>query len=119
MNPRHVTYQAKQLALNMARSAFAPPSALREIPVMGRSGLAVIEAGLVNMREGRYISDHDRKIGGELARVISGGDVAGPTSVSGSHLLDLECESFLRLCGESRTHERMLALLTTGKPLRN
>ena len=41
------------------------------------------------------------------------------TEVSEQHLLDLECESFLRLCGEAKTRERMVALLETGKPLRN
>jgi 3-hydroxyacyl-CoA dehydrogenase len=39
--------------------------------------------------------------------------------VSERHLLDLERESFLRLCGERKTLERMQSLLKTGKPLRN
>ena len=86
---------------------------------LGRGGFAVIETGLINMLEGRFISEHDRKIGGELARILSGGDIAGPTTVSEQHILDLECEAFLRLCGEPKTHERVGALLTTGKPLRN
>ncbi len=36
-----------------------------------------------------------------------------------SRMLELELESFLRLCGEKKTQERMIALLETGKPLRN
>jgi 3-hydroxyacyl-CoA dehydrogenase len=119
MNRRFLTFDAKNLALVMARSAFVPPNPETALPVMGRGGLAVLETGLINMHEGRFISEHDRKIGRELARILSGGDVAGPTTVSEQHLLDLECESFIRLCGESKTQERMLALLKTGKPLRN
>ena len=39
--------------------------------------------------------------------------------VSEQHLLDLEREGFLALAGERKTQERIHALLTTGKPLRN
>ena len=86
---------------------------------MGRGGIAVIETGLLNMFEGRFISEHDRKIGRELATILSGGDVAGPTTVSESYLLELEQEAFLRLSGEPKTHARIESLLRTGKPLRN
>jgi 3-hydroxyacyl-CoA dehydrogenase len=109
---------ARALALARARAGrLAPPPA--PLPVMGRGGIAVIETMLVNLAEGRFISEHDRKIGREIARVLCGGDLAGPSLVSEQHLLDLERESFLRLCGEPRTHERIEALLRTGKPLRN
>jgi len=89
------------------------------LPVMGRDGLALLSTGLFNMQQGRFISEHDEKIGRELARILSGGDVGGPTTVSEQRILDLECESFLRLCGEPKTHDRMIRLLQTGKPLRN
>jgi 3-hydroxyacyl-CoA dehydrogenase len=119
MNRDYLTSDAKEIALGLARAGFIPPAAERELPVMGRGGLAVLEYGLVNMAEGRFISEHDRKIGRELATILAGGDVSGPTTVSEQHILDLECESFLRLCGESKTQERMISLLETGKPLRN
>jgi 3-hydroxyacyl-CoA dehydrogenase len=71
------------------------------------------------MQEGGWISEHDRKIGRELARILGGGDVPGPTTVSEQQMLDLERESFLRLMGERKTLERMQHILKTGKPLRN
>jgi 3-hydroxyacyl-CoA dehydrogenase len=89
------------------------------VPVMGRAGLALVESVLFNMQEGHYISEHDRKIGRELGRILSGGDIPGPTTVSAQHMLDLEREVFLRLCGERKSLERMQAILKTGKPLRN
>jgi 3-hydroxyacyl-CoA dehydrogenase len=110
---------AKDLALAMAKTGFEAPLPAREVPVMGRAGLALIETVLFNMVEGGYASDHDRKIGLELAKILCGGDVPGPTTVSEQHLLDLERESFLRLCGERKSLERMQAILKTGKPLRN
>jgi 3-hydroxyacyl-CoA dehydrogenase len=118
MNGDHRVRAAKAKALGLARSSEATFRAA-PIPVMGRGGLALLETGLFNMLEGRFISAHDRKIGREIARVLSGGDVAGPTTVSEQHMLDLERESFLRLCGEPKTHARIEALLKTGKPLRN
>lgn len=118
MNRDHLTSDAKELALAMASAGWQPESPAM-IPVMGRGGIAVVESALVNMHEGRFISGHDRKIGGEIARILSGGEIAGPTEVSAQHILDLEREAFLRLCGETKTQERIMALLKTGKPLRN
>jgi len=119
MNGDHRVADAKDLALAMARAGFEAPLPASQIPVLGRAGVALIESALYNMEEGAYISEHDRKIGRELARILSGGDVPGPTTVSERHILDLERESFLRLCGERKTLERMQAILKTGKPLRN
>jgi 3-hydroxyacyl-CoA dehydrogenase len=119
MNADHRVHDAKQLALAMAATGFQPPLPDREIPVMGRAGIALIETVLYNMLEGGFVSEHDRKIGLELAKILSGGDVPGPTTVSEQHVFDLERESFLRLCGERKSLERMQAILKTGKPLRN
>jgi 3-hydroxyacyl-CoA dehydrogenase len=119
MNADHRIADAKDLALAMARAGFEPARPDQDIPVMGRAGVALAESVLFNMEEAGYISAHDRKIGRELARILSGGDVPGPTTVPAQHMLDLERESFLRLCGERKSLERMLAILKTGKPLRN
>ena len=86
---------------------------------MGRAGVALCESVLYNMEQAGWISAHDRKIGGKLARILSGGDVPGPTTVSHDHMLRLEREAFLSLCGERKTLERMQSILKTGKPLRN
>jgi 3-hydroxyacyl-CoA dehydrogenase len=34
-------------------------------------------------------------------------------------MLDLEIEAFMSLCGEQKTQDRIAAMLTNGKPLRN
>ena len=119
MNGDHRVADAKDLALAMARAGFETPLPEREIPVMGKAGVALVESVLYNMEQAGYVSEHDRKIGLELGRILSGGDVPGPTAVSEQHILDLERESFLRLCGERKSLERMQAILQTGKPLRN
>ena len=40
-------------------------------------------------------------------------------AVSEQHILDLEREAFLSLCGEPKTRERIQHMLSKGKPLRN
>jgi 3-hydroxyacyl-CoA dehydrogenase len=119
MNGDHRVADAKDLALAMARAGFESPRPELDIPVMGKAGLALVETVLFNMEEAGYISEHDRKITKELGRILSGGAVPAPTTVSEQYLLDLERESFLRLCGERKSLERMQAILKTGKPLRN
>ena len=58
-------------------------------------------------------------IGRKLAWILAGGELPHATTVSEQHLLDLEREAFLSLCGETKTQERMQYTLKTGKTLRN
>ena len=109
---------AKQTALGLARAGYrpAPP---RRIKVVGNGGAATMNAALHNLADVHRISEHDAKIGRHLARILSGGDVAPGAIVSEQHLLDLEREAFLSLCGEEKTRARIQTMLTTSKPLRN
>ena len=81
-----------------------------------RAGGAEARASTWRGAAGR-ISDHDALIGRKLAWVLSGGDLAHRGAVSEQHLLDLEREAFLSLCGERQTQERIAHTLKTGKPL--
>lgn len=119
MNRDHLTADAKDLALAMARGNHVSPTPDEAIPVMGTAGLGLAESVLFNMEQGGYISAHDRKIGMALAGIISGGAVPPGTTVTEKHMLDLEREAFMRLLGERKTLERMEYILKTGKPLRN
>ena len=109
---------AVRTARGLADDGYRPPVETR-IPVLGRRGIAAAEALTYNQLVARQVSEHDRKIALELARVMSGGEVAEGTLVSEEHLLDLEREAFLRLLGERLTRDRIRHTLKTGKPLRN
>ena len=74
---------------------------------------------LRSLEAAHQISAHDAKIGRHLARILSGGDVPAGAIVSEQHILDLERQAFLSLCGEAKTRDRIQAMLTTNKPLRN
>jgi 3-hydroxyacyl-CoA dehydrogenase len=109
---------AKQIVLGLVRAGHrAPPPRL--IKVVGTSGMATMEAALHNLADAHRISEHDKKIGTHLARILSGGDVPSGTKVTEQTILDLEREAFLSLCGEEKTRARIQHMLTTSKPLRN
>ena len=109
---------AKQLALGLARAGYRPPPP-RRIRVIGEGGQATLGRRCINLLGAHQISAHDAKISGHLARVLSGGAVPAGATVSEQHILDLEREAFLSLCGEPKTRDRIQHMLQKSKPLRN
>ncbi len=91
----------------------------RLFPVAGRSGIATIKAQLVNMRDGGFISAHDFHIASLIAGVVCGGDVDAGTLVSEEYLMAMERKAFCSLIQHPKTQERIMGMLSTGKPVRN
>ncbi|CAM4148035.1 3-hydroxyacyl-CoA dehydrogenase/enoyl-CoA hydratase family protein [Comamonas aquatilis] len=91
----------------------------RPFPVAGRSGIATIKGSLVNMRDGGFISEFDQHVAGLIANVVCGGDVDAGTLVDEAYLMKLERQAFCHLIAHPKTHERILGMLNTGKPVRN
>jgi 3-hydroxyacyl-CoA dehydrogenase len=118
MNPERLVADAKAAALALG-AGYVPGAPRQDIPVEGEAGFATLKMGIHLAREGGYISEYDAVIGEKLAHVLSGGRLAGGQTVSEQHLLDLEREAFLSLCGQPKTQERIQAMLKTGKTLRN
>ena len=111
-------YEAKQIALSLVMAGYKPPRPAL-IPVMGENFRGLVDAIIMNMRYGNFISDYDLVVSRKVAHVLSGGDCAEGTYLSEQEILDLEREAFLSLMGETKTHERIMFMLTKGKPLRN
>jgi 3-hydroxyacyl-CoA dehydrogenase len=118
MNGDHLLGEAKREARHMSDSNFRPP-APEKIYVGGRDLLAAIHMQLLQMVEGKFISEHDHLIAKKLAWVLCGGDLSGPTWVDEQYILDLERQAFVYLIQQPKTQERILHVLTRGKPLRN
>ncbi|SMF98311.1 3-hydroxyacyl-CoA dehydrogenase/enoyl-CoA hydratase family protein [Burkholderia singularis] len=110
---------AKKEARALADAGYRPPLKAKAIPVAGRSGIATIKAQLVNLRDGRFISDHDFLIASRIAEAVCGGDVEGGSTVDEDWLLALERRAFVELLGTQKTQERIMGMLQTGKPVRN
>lgn len=117
MNRDQQLWDAREVVLGLSRFYRKPEPAL--IPVMGENLRGIATAILYNMRHGNYISDHDVHVSKKLVHVLSGGDCAEGTFVTEQEILDLEREAFMSLCGETKTQDRMMHILNTGKPLRN
>ncbi|MBP6898473.1 MAG: enoyl-CoA hydratase/isomerase family protein [Burkholderiaceae bacterium] len=106
--------QVKSMAASNWR---APLKSL--FPVAGRNAKATIQAQLVGMRDGGFISAHDYHIAGLIADVVTGGDVDAGTLVNEEYLMALERKHFCSLLENPKTQERIMGLLQTGKPVRN
>jgi 3-hydroxyacyl-CoA dehydrogenase len=120
MNRERLIADAKQHALDLVRDGYQPPPVRGRMVRVGGDSLrsALVLAVHLAQRAGR-ISDHDAVLGRELATILAGGRLPHATTVSEDYLLDLERESFVRLCGERKTLERIAHTLKTGKPLKN
>lgn len=119
MNRFELLHVAKQQALALAEAGYRPPLRPRKIPVAGATGIATIKSHLVNLLEGRFISEHDYLIGSKIAYVMCGGDIDAGSFVDEEWLLDLERAAFIELLATEKTQARIAYTLKTGKPLRN
>jgi len=110
---------AKKEARALAAAGYRPPLRVKQVPVAGRSAISTIKASLVNMRDGRFISEHDFLIASRIAESMCGGDVEAGSLVDEEWLLALERRAFIELLGTQKTQERIMGMLQTGKPVRN
>ena len=118
-NVHELLYVAQSEVRALANAGYRAPLPGQLIPVAGRSGIATIQASLVNMRDGNFISAHDFLIASRIAEVVCGGDVEAGSLVSEEWLLALERKAFIELLGTGKTQERIMGMLQTGKPVRN
>lgn len=118
-NAFELLHVAKQQARAMAESGYRPPLPARQIPVAGDVGIATFKMMLVNMLEGRFISEHDMDVSTRIATVLCGGNVDRGSLVDEEWLLKLEREHFVALAQMPKTQERIAYMLKNGKPLRN
>ena len=118
-NGFELLHVAKTVAAAMADSGYRPPLPANQVTVAGDVGLATLKMALVNMLEGRFISEHDEAVSTRIGDVLCGGAIERGSQVDEQWLLDLERRHFLELAQMPKTQERIAHTLTTGKPLRN
>lgn len=117
-NKDELLYVAIAQAKAMFESGYRAP-AKKLFPVAGRSVKATLQSSLLNMRDGGFISQHDYFISSCIADVLTGGDVDAGTLVSEEYLHALERKHFCTLLDNPKTQERIMGMLSTGKPVRN
>ncbi|MBC7699529.1 3-hydroxyacyl-CoA dehydrogenase/enoyl-CoA hydratase family protein [Aquabacterium sp.] len=117
-NKDELLYVAIAQAKAMFDSGYRAP-AKRLFPVAGRNVKATLQSSLINMRDGGFISAHDYLISSAIADVLTGGDVDYGTLVTEEYLHALERKHFCSLLDNPKTQERIMGMLSTGKPVRN
>ena len=118
-NADELLYVAKNEARALYESGWRPPLYDRQITVAGDVSTATFKASLVNMLEGRFISEHDMEVASRIADTLCGGQIERGSQVDEQWLLDLERKHFVALAQMPKTQERIVHTLKTGKPLRN
>ncbi len=118
MNADHLISAAKREALDLA-DGYTPLERTNNVYASGRTARAALEMDIKTMQWARYASEYDGVIAGHIARILTGGNLSLPQWVPEEYLLNLEKKALLDLLGQEKTHERIEALLKTGKPKRN
>jgi 3-hydroxyacyl-CoA dehydrogenase len=119
MNRDHLNFEAKEEVVELAAHGYAPPVRDKSCYAAGRDVRAALKAGIYVLQQGAYMSEHDALITSRLASILCGGDLSSGQWVDEQFLLDREREVFVELSREPKTRERIQAMLSTGKPLRN
>jgi 3-hydroxyacyl-CoA dehydrogenase len=118
-NAWELLHIAREEARGLAETGYRPPLPARRIRVAGDVGIATFRMLLVNMLEGRFISEYDDEIATRIATVLCGGEVDRGAVVDEDWLLRLERKHFVELAQQDKTQARIAHMLKTGKPLRN
>ena len=91
-------------------------------PTLAMPGEVVFHEMVQWLKDGHakgMFTPHDIVVGSEMARIVTGGEVAAGTLCTEQDLFDAERSSFLRLVATAGTRERINTMLDAGKPVRN
>ncbi len=105
---------AKQFVKTLCESGYQSPES-RNIYVLGEKGINHINQNIQQLRQDGTINDYEQTLAQKLAYVFCGGMLSEPQFVNEQHLLDLEHEIFLSLCGEPDTHAMIESTLNRSK----
>jgi len=91
-------------------------------PVLEMPGATVFNdmlEWLQNARAENKLTPHNVVVATELARIVTGGEVAAGTKLSEQDLYDAERRAFLKLVATDATRERINSMLDTGTTVQN
>jgi 3-hydroxyacyl-CoA dehydrogenase len=118
MDREILLHEARREIILWAKT-YQPPVSREDISLPGLGGEMALANAIRGFVASGKATEYDAVVARKLAHVLTGGDVLTFHKTSEDHILDLEREAFISLCGEEKTRARMKSLLTTGKPLRN
>jgi len=89
------------------------------LAMVGQPVFTAMQEWLTNAHSKGILTPHECTVGTEMARIVTGGDVAPGTIMSEQDLFNAERDSFLRLAKTPETQERIVTMLDLGSPVRN
>ncbi|MGB0446609.1 MAG: 3-hydroxyacyl-CoA dehydrogenase NAD-binding domain-containing protein [Pseudomonadales bacterium] len=89
------------------------------LAMVGQPIFAAMQEWLTNAHSKGILTPHECTVGTEMARIVTGGDIAPGTIMSEQDLFNAERDSFLRLAKTAETQERIVTMLDLGSPVRN
>lgn len=117
MNRDRMLNRAVEVARGMVEG-YQPGSRVA-LSAAGRSVRSEMQDWLMDYRDRGHLTPHDVTTGGQIAMIVTGGDVEAGSEISEQGLLDLEREAFLTLAAMEQTRARIAHMLEFGRPLRN
>ena len=89
------------------------------LAMAGRDACGEMRAWLEKTAAKGYLTPHDVTTGGQVAMIVTGGDVDAGTIMSEEDICGLERKAFLTLAKTPQTRARVEHMLNHGSPLRN
>jgi len=90
-----------------------------DLTLPGKPVFEEMVSWLEEHRDKGLFMPHDVRVGSEMARIVTGGDVEPGTVWSEQDFYDAERRSFLSLVATDATRERINTMLDNGSPIRN
>jgi 3-hydroxyacyl-CoA dehydrogenase len=117
MNRDRLLAAARDRALDLAEGYLPPPAPT--FAALGPAGYGALEGVLDGLEAKGITTPHDHVVGGQLARILCGGDRPAGTPVDEDEVFAIEREAFLTLVGTKATLARIRHMLEHGRQLRN
>jgi 3-hydroxyacyl-CoA dehydrogenase len=117
MNRAHLLYEAKQVALALAKTYSQRPP--EKVYAAGRDLYSALMVGLAGFKEAGMASEYDGFIAQKIAKILTGGALAQPQWVEPQYIFALERQAFIELSMQEKTQQRVMYMLQNNKPLRN
>jgi 3-hydroxyacyl-CoA dehydrogenase len=118
LNEDFLLSDAKKRVLAMLDAGYSAPVS-RPFKAFGQTAVGILTVGTGGMVQAGMISEYDWKILRGIINIYAGGGVITGGEITETYLEELERELFLKLVGKQKTLDRILSMVTKGKPLRN
>jgi len=118
LNEDFLIADAKAKVLAMVAAGYSAP-VVRPFKAFGQTAVGILTVGTLGMVKSGMISEYDWEILRAIINIYAGGGVIKGAEITEDYILELEREAFLKLIGNQKTLDRILSMVTKGKPLRN